>query len=358
MPFDPDRYYTPEAVARGALERAALRYPPTVCADSTCGTGRLLAAANDVFGPLKCVGIDRDKRAIADLRRKNPGWTLAVGDLLSNTHYKKTFSAIIPKRVDLLVLNPPFSHGEKKSVDITYGAKHFKGSIAMAHLLRSFELFNPSQGAIAIVPESLLYSETDAIARSALQETYRFRRIAELESCTFRGARAHASVVQISSIELEQETIPRGSLAHSKKVNVAVVRGGLPLHVMKEASWGVSYVHSTDIRKVVEGATKSCFRRTADIAKGRIAGWVILMPRVGMPERGLVKAIQLESPVQLSDCVIALSCSSKTAAMQVEARISAAWDDFRSIYRGTGARYVTLSRLRAWLAAKNIRDEA
>lgn len=354
MSFDLDRYYTPEAVARSALERADLPNLPIVCADSTCGTGRLLEAANDVFGLVKCVGIDRDKQAIANLRRRNPSWALAVGDLLNKRHYKKTFSAIIPKQVDLLVLNPPFSQGQKKSVDVIYGPKQFKATIAMAHLLKSFELFNPSHGAVAIVPESLLYSETDAIARAALMEKYCFRQIAELASCTFRGARARASVVQISSVE--DQIIQNGSRVLGKKVSVSLIRGGLPVHVMKEASRGVPYVHTTDIRNVVNGATRSCFHRTADIAKGRIAGWAILIPRVGMPEPGLVTALRFENPVQLSDCVIALSCCSKTVAVEVEERIRASWDDFRSIYRGTGARYLTLSRLRTWLAARNIHD--
>lgn len=115
-------------------------------------------------------------------------------------------------------------------------------------------------------------------------------------------------------------------------------------------------MHSTDIRKVVEGATTSRFQHTADIAKGRITGWAVLIPRVGMPDLGLVRAVRFENHVQLSDCVIALVCSSRIAALQVEQRIRASWDDFRNIYRGTGARYVTLSRLRTWLAARSIHD--
>src|SRR5450830_1357415 len=100
MGLDLDRYYTPPDVARNALEQAVLPHIPKVCADSTCGTGHLLKAANDVFGPLQCIGIDRDKQAIAELRQRNPDWVLAVGDLLSDRSYKKTFSAVIPRHVD------------------------------------------------------------------------------------------------------------------------------------------------------------------------------------------------------------------------------------------------------------------
>ena len=71
MPHDLDRYYTPAEVARSALERATLAGSPSVCADTTCGTGRLLNAANEVFGAVQCVGIDRDSNAIAALRKRN-----------------------------------------------------------------------------------------------------------------------------------------------------------------------------------------------------------------------------------------------------------------------------------------------
>lgn len=352
MLSDLDRYYTPEGVARSALERATLSYPTRVCADSTCGTGRLLHAANDVFGPVQCIGIDRDRKAIASLRQKNPNWILTVGDLLSERSYGAIFSKIIPKHVDLLVLNPPFSHGKRKFVAINFRGNQLKGSVAMAHLLKSFEIFSPTQGAIVIVPESLLYSETDFEARSILAEDYSVRKIVDLESCTFRGARAHASIVQISSAE--QEIVSEAPQSPERKIFISITRGGLPVHIMNQSRGGVPYVHSTDIRKVVTGGTISCFRQTQDIAEGRIIGWSILIPRVGMPKRDLIRAVKIENPVQLSDCVIALEFTAKAAAKQVERRILASWDEFRKIYRGTGARYLTLSRLRTWLASRSV----
>lgn len=355
MGFDLDRYYTPLEVARNAMEKALLSHTPSVCADSTCGTGQLLRAANDVFGKLHCVGFDRDRQAIAKLKRHNPEWTLAVGDLLSDRSYKRTFSSKIPSHVDLLVLNPPFSHGKSKSIEITYENRKFRGSVAMAHLLRSFELFKPTQGAVVIAPESLLYSETDFDARSALAENYDFKKITDLESCTFKGTRANASIVQICRSTVEKST-DRQSSQLTKKIDVSICRGGLQVHVMRPNSRGVPYIHSTDIRKILQDPMNAPFLRTADVARGRISGWIVLLPRVGLPDRQLVKMLKLDEPVQLSDCVIALLCPNKAAALIVEQRIQGSWDEFRNLYRGTGARYTTLSRLRAWLAVRNIFD--
>ncbi|AIG03226.1 MULTISPECIES: methyltransferase [Pseudomonas] len=344
MPIDMDRYYTPENVAMSALERANFPFLPKTCADSTCGSGRLLDAANAVFGPVQSFGIDRDVDAISQLRLRRPEWHLSVGDLLHNDPVD-----VLSKRnaVDLLVLNPPFSHGKKKSVDICFAGKEMKGSIAMAHLLRSFELFQPSLGAIVIAPESLLYSETDHFARQTLEENYQFQKIAELKRCTFHGARVQASVVQISPGR------HRSSLQEMKPSSVVVpatlLRGSLPVHLNVSDPAGVPFLHSTDIRKVVIAGSTVDISKTSTVAKGRTKGWVILIPRVGLPDMQFVKAINLETTVQLSDCVIALEFQTKANAMKAERRIHSRWMDFRNIYRGTGARYVTISRLSMWL---------
>lgn len=342
MPIDLDRYYTPERVAINALEQATLPTLPKVCADSTCGSGRLLDAANAVFGPVESIGIDRDREAISQLRLRRPEWQLTVGDLLEKSPLDVARSAI-----DLLVLNPPFSHGKSKAVDICYGDKAMKGSIAMAHLLKSFEVFQPTLGAIVIVPESLLYSETDYIARQTLEEDYHLQKIADLERCTFHGARVHASVVQIT---------PGKNRTYLKEINPTadiiltnVVRGALSVHLKINDPTGSPFIHSTDIRQIFSNGNTSSLSRTSTTAKGRIKGWVILIPRVGLPAPQIVRAIKLSTITQLSDCVIALEFSNKAAALSAERRIHTHWIEFRGLYRGTGARYVTISRLNAWL---------
>lgn len=355
MGIDLDRYYTPLQVARRALEQAELPYVPRICVDTTCGTGQLLSAANDVFGSVHCMGIDRDLRAIARLRRSNPEWVLAVADLLSKRCYTTKFSSLIPRHVDLLVLNPPFSLGNVKSVDISYAGNRITGSIAMAHLLRSFELFKPAQGAVVIAPESLLYSETDCAARQILEKHYSLCKIGDLQSCTFKSARAHTSIVQIVRT---QEVLETHELASPrKKLQISIARGGLPVHLMRPDDRGVAFVHSTDIRRLVTRQRISEHTKTASVAKGRVSGFVILIPRVGVADREFLACINLQSVVQLSDCVIALKCPSKAVALSVEQRIRSSWEDFRNLYKGTGARYVTMARLRAWLAQRSIFDK-
>jgi hypothetical protein len=300
------------------------------------------------------LGIDRDKNAIRRLRRQKPDWLLGVGDLLSEKTYRKTVSAILNESVDLLVLNPPFSLGHTKSIAIEYNGKSLRTSVAMAHLLRSFELLKPAQGALAIVPESLLYSDTDLAGRTALMEKYRIRTLLELDSCTFKGARAHATVIQLSPGYTGHERAKSVLDKPRKTLEVQVTRGGLPVHVMKQARNGVPFLHSTEIRKVVSSDSQRSFLKTNDLVKGRVEGWMILLPRVGLPEGDNVKAVNIKGVVQLSDCVIAIGCKCKADTVEVERRIRGNWNDFLQLYRGTGARYVTLSRLKAWLVGKNM----
>lgn len=352
MLLDLDCYYTPERVAQRILQQACLQRAPEVCADSTCGSGRLLQAANDVFGYVQCIGIDRDRHAIAKLRRSNPNWILAVGDLLK-ARLGKSFVSIIPDNVDLLILNPPFSLGNRKSVEISYEGHQLRGSVAMAHLLRSFELFSPREGAIAIVPESLLYSETDAGAREALGARYSLHKIADLQSSTFRGARAHATAIQIAPNRL-RESKKDDARGYGYVIYTRLVRGGLQVHAMNESKFGTPFVHSVDIRRLLDQQDISSLRRTSSSMKGRVEGWTVLIPRVGMPEKELVRPVEISQTVQLSDCVIALQCTSKATAAKLATRIKESWEDFRGIYRGTGARYVTVSRLKEWLASRNV----
>ena len=222
----------------------------------------------------------------------------------------------------------------------------------MAYLLRSIELFNPTHGAVAIVPESLMYSETDEFSRKLLSESFSIQRIADLHSCTFRGARANAIAVQI--LPSDKPVVTRQFTSLRKPLRIRLTRGGLPVHIMKRSLRGIPFVHSTEIRKILNGASKSDFLLTEDCLKGRIVGWAILIPRVGVAEKDLVQAVNIRLPIQLSDCVIALECKNKLVAQELGARIHESWDDFRDLCKGTGARYVTMSRLSAWLNFKNV----
>src|SRR5688572_7468395 len=103
--IDSDKYYTPLDVARRALEFVQLPEPPVLCADTACGAGSLLTAAEDILMSKHCLGIDNDPSIIRRLRRQRPNWRLFVGDLLKRHRAPPTDFSSSVSGVDLLVLN-------------------------------------------------------------------------------------------------------------------------------------------------------------------------------------------------------------------------------------------------------------
>ncbi|TDP13000.1 hypothetical protein DFR39_101474 [Roseateles asaccharophilus] len=354
--IDSDKYYTPPAIASRALERAQLASTPTICADTACGSGSLLAAAEEVLEARHCLGIDSDPLVIRQLRREKPDWRLYVGDLLKRHRPPPTDFPGTCYGVDLLVLNPPFSLGSRKYVTVKYSGHSVKCSVAMAHILRSLELFRPNQGAIAVVPESLLYSNTDQDARELLDQDFSLTELLQLSIYTFKGARVNSSFVQfrtpsgrpLSSIEVMPQ--PEDSIP------TTVVRGGLQMHAFERAPSGVRVIHSTTLRSIADAGITAATERTCAVAKGRISGWMLLLPRVGSPKEEAFRAFYSKDAIQLSDCVIGMKFPSKVAAFSAQRRIRAHWKSLLCLYRGTGARYITIDRLVDWLYGIGIHD--
>jgi hypothetical protein len=347
---DLDRYYTPARLARQMVEICE----PAVtgrCLDTACGDGSLLAAARSAYSNVQCIGIDVDAVTIARLRRKHPTWILSRADALSDAAWRRASAARLSVDCELALLNPPFSMAAKKGVVIEVGDFAGRCSVAMAHLLTVLIRARPKT-CCAIVPESLLFSQLDDRARRFLAPEYSLTSVRSLRNSTFRGGRANATVVKVVRYVAP---IPShvGPDDESELVELSIVRGGLPLFQSILDRAGLPYVHSTDLCTIASG--RMSIRRVRPLLRGVVSGDVILLPRVGIPLWNSVRALRFQSRVQLSDCVIALCFQSHAAAIRWEAALFQSWDDLVALYRGTGARYVTVSRLRSWLASLHSR---
>jgi len=353
MNLEFDQYFTPPSVAERVFNLSGVMGGSLVCADPTCGTGNLLDAAAKVFGSTKCIGIDKDREVISNLKKKRPHWLLASGDIFDRRLHHAKVRKLAPDPVDLLVLNPPFSQAPNKSIEIEYHGQALRGSAAMACLLRSLEIFRPQQGAIVIAPESMLFSSTDEFGRQLILQNFSISEIMALSNSTFQGARANSFAIRIAP----------GPEAHTKeeinknieRQDIQLIRGGLQVHSLHVDFTGVPFVHSTAIRQLIsEKNLLQTLPKTSWSGSGRIRGWCLLLPRVGIPNPSFIRAVYLNREVQLSDCVIAIICHDRMMASIVESRIVSAGKSLRELYRGTGARYVTLLRLREWLSGLGI----
>ncbi|MBH1366877.1 SAM-dependent DNA methyltransferase [Stenotrophomonas maltophilia] len=353
--WDADRYYTPPEIAASMMEGSALIKSGRSFLDPTCGEGVLLSAVSRIHRARgKYFGIDLDCSAIRRVRRANPHWVISSGDIFSDASVKLT-DVFRTARCDVIVGNPPFSHNGKKRVSVDLESGRIECSVAMACILRSFHLFKPKIGMILVVPESLLHAQADNDARRFLEGIFELSIMGSLGSSTFQGARARSAIIELR--RTKNFVVSEGNVAKNdlEGVSITLTRGALPVHLATRLSHGsvpgaVPFVHSTDLSRLNgEYAPLYYTNRTA---KGLVSGSVILFSRVGSPSIGRVVLSTFNHPVQMSDCLISIHSASENDLEKVMRTIEADWASFEAMYCGTGARYVTMSRLKDWFRGR------
>ncbi|MEF9926605.1 MAG: methyltransferase [Massilia sp.] len=338
---DPDRYYSPEKAA-DALIRLVKRFRHRTVLDSNCGSGSLLRAMKKNSPNINCVGIDLDENAINKLQTEMPSWNLVHGDTLSSNTWQK-FNILCESEIDLAVLNPPFSMGMTKGIRKTVWGNDLRCSLAMAHVLATLEFAKPRRLA-AILPESWAHSGMDLPARLLIETMYEISIQGELSNSTFSGARVNCIFVVLNRRRVCLSPIIKYPSELSGQLICEIVRGGLACFKAVLCESGVAFVHSTDIRKIRDIKN---FIKVKPYDKNLLSGHVILLPRVGLPKDA--KAEYLRKKVQISDCVIALKFKSKQEALDAVEIILKNWVELIGLYKGTGARYITIERLKNWL---------
>lgn len=338
---DLDRYYTPAPLAAEMVGAIGI-HDPVGYLDSACGQGRLLEAAQAAHPSARILGIDSDRQVIRRLRRRWPAWTLKTADAL----IESTWQRVAAEEPEVALLNPPFSMGTGKGVIVYLGTSNtLRCSVAMAHLLRVCEHARPAS-IVAIVPESLFFSDLDRSARRTVRARYSLEIVRGVRNSTFSGARANALVVRLQ----RRAAARRMPDAPLEVAFPDLVRGGLPLFEARTRNDGIPLVHSTDLQDIVDRGLSASARRVRSIGRGVVSGHVLLLPRVGVPNQDQVRPVYLRRRVQLSDCVIAYHGKDEDTCERVAEVILNEWRSFRGLYRGTGARYVTMARLGRWFA--------
>lgn len=338
-----DRFYTPGPMAANLVESIAGSVQS--CVDPACGSGALLRAAEDRFGSTQCMGIDIDRSAITRARRRAPHWTLSVGDIMAPASRSRTEVLAKALRTDLVVCNPPFSMGARKGI-FTEFLPQTRTSVAMAHLLAAMELFAPRVGLAAVVPESLMHSELDSPGRNRLATYGGLSVVSEGRNTAFSGARVNTLLI---TLVRDSRLRPSASPQRSADLPCDLIRGGLPIHEADRLLYGTPLIHTTDF-SALHGMEARRLRRVRRINRGVTSGHVILLPRVGLPNKDHCRPLYLRDTVQLSDCVFALRFTSGKRAASAAARIRYWFTSLSSLYRGTGARYVSQQRLSQWLS--------
>ena len=77
-----------------------------------------------------------------------------------------------------------------------------------------------------------------------------------------------------------------------------------------------------------------------------ISGPGVVIHRVGNPSPSKVCTIKKKESYILSDCVIFMKTATVTDSIKLQQYILSNWLLFENLYKGTGAKYTTLKRLR------------
>lgn len=343
-----DAYYTPPAIAR-AVARAIPRNPRVVL-DPSCGDGSLLSAVVARFPRASVFGLDKSESTVRRLTTREPEWVLSVGDATDPLSLARTRVARHLTDCDLVVINPPFTMGAEKGVEFRLGSRPLRGSPAMQHLAVSCRQFRPAV-AVAVLPESALFSHLDQQIRTLLERDYECEPMARNDSCAFEGARARTRVVRFRRRKSTRDL--RGGEATqvaSRREPVTLIRGGLQMFRARVGR--TPLLHTTDLQRLTDAHRELAYSRFVKRAQsGCVCGHFALVPRVGSPPLNYRPRVLFSArDVQLSDCLIAVGFPSKAIGERFVGQLGTLWGALlRDVFVGTGAPYVTMDRFRRWI---------
>ena len=342
-------YYTPPQWG-GILVEGIQPAVPKGIIDPAVGEGSLLRCSVDRFPGASLFGIDIDPKAVANARAELPEAVVVEANALDSSSLEGTSIWDRRREIDTVVINPPFA-GDRRSYRVEALGEKVVCGLAAAHLLSSMELFAPSIVA-AIMPRSFFHSDRDRDALQLIRTTYDLARAHDLRRTAFTKGNASSEMVYFrgrsGGARLESVSNGKGLAAGMRPLGIraCLVRGGVPVHVAvgSRSKEGLPFVHTKGL------SDSSGFRfRVSPGRRGVISGVAILVPRVGVPKLSHLDVRRISTPVQLSDCVIALCFETPQQAARVAVIIRQNFELALSCWDGTGAPYTTVSKLREQL---------
>ncbi len=348
-----DSIFTPPSLANRLVSCLRVR-SVNVVADFAAGAGALLDAAQSRWPTSRIFATDIDRAQLRTLRRDRPAWITANCDFLNERSRRRVLGLDAFKgNVDAVLLNPPFSCIGATTISISVSGRGLRGSKAGAFVVLATEYLRKGGELVAIVPSSFLTSEKDHAFRQHLAEIGTLDEIDSSCGADFESVTLHAAMIRFrkgkpAAVPDPIRVTPSASLL-SARLNCSIVRGVQQIHSLNNSGVAFRFAHSTELRD--EGIIPRVERVRPSTRS--VLGPALLLPRVGAvtPQK---LAVLARGRVVLSDCVIALQCDSTAVCQELKARLLANWDLFFKAYAGTGARYITISRLKALLGTLGV----
>ena len=343
----PDSYYTPIPLADKLVSYITEKRIKTAI-DFCVGDGVLLKAVERKFNGVDYYGTDISQDVIEKLNAETVNWTLGVCDFRDDVSVS-TLPFLKDALFDLIMFNPPFSCKGGLVEHIVFDEKCFKVSTAMMFIMKALKYLSPTGGLYAILPISCVFSQKDRLAWQYLQEKYNAcvleepKRMCFGKNClpnivfVYMGNNRRAIAEPFNTSAFLKLSIDRVSRGCFRMQNIAYSTSKKALRL----------IHTTNI---YDGKLIN-MKRVVPSAHQIIDGFGVAIPRVCNPNSKKVALLDGGKYV-LSDCVIVLRTSTMESAVQVRDAIVNNWSLFKSLYKGTGAQYTTLERVKNMFGIK------
>lgn len=339
----PDSFYTPQPLA-DKLVSYVKEVDAKTAIDFCVGDGDLLKAIQNRFNDIHCFGTDISSEAIDKLRALGKDWLLDVCDFC-NDESIANITFLDNAQFDLIVLNPPFTCKGSIINKITFEGEEYKVSTAMMFILRAMKYLAPKGGLYAILPISCVYSQKDRAAWSYLQKEYNACVLEETQRVYFqKKCSPNIVLVYIGHQNRVSSTKTVSKIDFSSLPVDNIIRGSIRMQnpAYSRSRKALRLIHTTNIR----GGKLVDMKRVLPENHQKVSGYGVVIPRVCNPNPQKVALLDGNHTYALSDCVVVLCTIDMEAAIQVRSHILNNWQSFVNVYKGTGAQYTTIERLK------------
>ena len=343
-----DSYYTPIPLADKLVSYVTEKNIAKAI-DFCVGDGVLLKSVRKRFDNVKLFGTDISSEVIDKISNENSDWTVGVCDF-RNSESIKELDFLIDTKFDLIMFNPPFTCKGSCIEHIIIENKEYKVSTAMAFVMSALDFLSSQGGLYAILPISCVYSQKDRVAWHYLQTHYNACVLEEPKRVYF-GDKCSPNIALVyigHQIRTGYKSDPVADFSDLRVKKVVRGRTRMQNLFYSNNKKALPLIHTSNIQK---GELVNLKRILQD-DHNAIDGFGVVIPRVCNPNSPKVALLEGKRKYILSDCVIVLLADNQETAIQIKEYVVNNWMSFKSIYKGTGAQYTTLERVKILFGIK------
>ncbi len=342
-----DSFYTSTSLAEILVSHVDRKKIYSI-ADFCVGGGELLRSAQAKWKNAELFGIDISNDAITKLKKTHPDWNVESCDFL-NEELKSNCKLLKDKTFELILLNPPFTCKGSKIHKVEFNGVNYNVSTAMLFLLKSIKYLAPNGIIVSILPISTAYSQKDLKIWNVLEKKYNLTIIEERDKQYFKACYPpNIIIASLNDFSIRKKSPLKNRIEPNVKIE-KIIRGQLSMNeLLVDTNSTKLLIHSTNLRnnQIVNVIYK------VQNNYPLISGPGVVIHRVGNPKPSKVCTMKKSEKYILSDCLVFIKTETHIDSKKLKEYIISNWSSFESLYKGTGAKYITLNRLSDFLGYK------